>query len=63
MVPFSTTPIKTVLLQLRHPLPWFFCHARPNLLTEGADLFVQEGEAGYTAAIAHNWNLRSPLYS
>lgn len=39
------------------------CHARPNLLIEGADLFVQEGEAWYTAAIAHNWNLRNPLYS
>ena len=37
--------------------------AKPNLLIEGADLFVQEGEAWYTVASARNWNLRSPLYS
>jgi len=39
------------------------CHVGPNLLIVGADLFVQEEEAWYTAAIAHNWNLRIPLYS
>ena len=54
-----TAPVLSVLLTTTMALR----PAKPNLLIEGADLFVQEGEAWYTVASARNWNLRSPLYS